>query len=331
MKVAGTSGSVDGAKRGASSAPRGQYRRPTPARSRTSIRRVVFQACRTRSGLAGAIVVGLIVAGAVVGPTLAPYSPDASLAVPLSQPSLSHPLGTDVLGRDVFSRLLAGGWELLALSAAATLVGVVLGAGLGVAASMFTGVVDDVIMRAVDVLLAFPQLVLALLLVSVLGASWWLLVIAVAIGHLPQVARVLRGASLPLLDRPYVESALALGVPKWRVAWREVVPNLSTTLMVEAGIRFTYSISLIASLSYLGFGLAPPAPSWGNMISENQVGLAVNPWAVVGPVLAIICLTVGVNLLTDAVAREALGVSELDVGVSEVSVDQVTVGAPEVP
>jgi peptide/nickel transport system permease protein len=163
-------------------------------------------------------------------------------------------------------------------------------------------------MRAVDVILAFPQLVFALLLVSILGPKIWLIVLAVAISHAPQVARVTRAGALDISERDFVKAMQILGIPGRRIIRRDVLPNLTSVLMVEIGLRLTYSILVIAGLSFLGFGLQPPAASWGLMINENRVGLIANPWGVLMPAILIALLTIGTNTFTDSVARASLGV-----------------------
>jgi peptide/nickel transport system permease protein len=163
-------------------------------------------------------------------------------------------------------------------------------------------------MRGVDVFLAFPQLVFALLLVSIAGPKLWLIVLAVGISHAPQVARVLRSATLDVSEREYVKAVEMQGMRPIKVMTKEIIPNLIAPLMVETGLRLTYSIVIIAGLAFLGFGQPPPAPSWGLMINENRIGLASNPWAVVVPVILIALLTIGTNTFTDAVASVAIGV-----------------------
>ena len=163
-------------------------------------------------------------------------------------------------------------------------------------------------MRTVDVLLAFPQLVFALLLVSIIGPKLWLIVIAVGFSHAPAVARVLRAAALDISERDYVKSVELQGVKRAKVMWSEILPNLVSPLMVETGLRLTYSIVTMAGLAFLGFGQPPPAPNWGYMIQENLLGLQTNPWGVVVPVALIALLTIGTNTFTDAVARVAMGV-----------------------
>ena len=269
---------------------------------------VLGRVLRTPRGVTGLVIGGAVVLFAAIGPLVAPRSSTAFVGVPFSKPSGAFPLGTDTLGRDVLSRTLAGGWELLLMAAVATALGVIIGTSLGVIAAYAGGWLDNATMRAVDVILAFPQLVFALLLVSVLGPKIWLIVLAVAISHAPQVARVTRAAALDISERDFVKAARILGVPARKVLSREVVPNLTSVLMVELGLRLTYSILVIASLSFLGFGIQPPAANWGSMINENRVGLVSNPWGVVAPIVLIALLTIGTNTFTDAVARASLGV-----------------------
>jgi peptide/nickel transport system permease protein len=270
---------------------------------------VISGAAKSGRGIVGLLLVGLVVAIAVLGPLVAPHSPTSFVTSTFAKPSASSPFGGDVLGRDVLSRVLEGGWVLLLLAAAGTLIGVVVGATAGIVAAYFGGWTDGIIMRSVDVVLAIPGLVFVLLLVSVIGPKLWLIVLAVGASHAPQVARVMRSASFDVSERDFVKSVKLLGVPSWKVISREILPNLTSVLMVEAGLRLTYSILIIAGLSFLGFGLQPPAPNWGLMINENRIGLVANPWGVVVPTGLIALLTVGMNIFTDSVARVAIGVN----------------------
>jgi peptide/nickel transport system permease protein len=271
---------------------------------------VFRSAARTPRGMIGLALVSFVVLVAVIGPFVAPYSPDtnAPLALDFGRPSAHFLLGTDVEARDVLSRVLDGGWALLIMAACATILGVVVGAAAGVSAAYLRGVRDGIIMRVVDVILAFPQLVFALLLLSLLGPKLWLITIAVGVSHAPQVARVLRSATLDVSERDFVKAAELQGMRPAKVMRKEILPNLVSPLMVEAGLRLTYSIVIIAGLAFLGFGPQPPAASWGVMINENQDGLAQNPWAVVVPALLIALLTIGTNSFTDAFARVTIGV-----------------------
>ena len=275
---------------------------------RGGIAAIARQALRTRRGAIGLALIAIVVLFAVIGPFVAPHPPNALSTIPLSGPSGHAWLGGDFLGRDVWSRLLAGGWALLLLAVLATVFGVAAGTAIGVTAGLLQGKWDSVLMRCVDIGLAFPQIVFALLLVSVAGARPWLVVVAVGISHTPQVARVVRAATLDVSEQDYVKVAESNGVSRWRIMMFEIVPNLVSVLMVELGLRLTFSITLIAGLTFIGFGLRPPAPNWGVMINENRIGLTLNPWGVLAPIALIAILTIGMNMLTDAFASAAIGV-----------------------
>ena len=195
----------------------------------------------------------------------------------------------------MLSRVLWGGREILALALLATAIGIVVGTALGTTAGYVKGALDEAIMRALDVALAFPQIILALLLVSIIGPELWLVCLAVAAIHAPQVARVARAATLRTVEQDHVKYAEAFGIPRRRVILGEVVPNIISPVMVEVGLRLTYSIAIIASLSFLGFGLQPPSADWGLMVNENRIGIQQNPWPVVAPIVMIAILTVGVE------------------------------------
>jgi peptide/nickel transport system permease protein len=260
---------------------------------------------RTRIGVG---IVTLILLIAVFGPLIAPHSPTEFVAVPNSKPSGDALFGADALGRDVWSRFLHGGLSILWMSLAATLLGVVLGVIIGLVAAYARNWLDDVLMRGNDVLLAFPQIILALLAVSALGAKLWLIVLIVGLTHAPRVARVLRGSAQEVVERDFVKAAEAVGEKRSRIIFGELLPNVTSPLLVELGLRMTYSIGLVAAISFLGFGLQPPAADWGLMINENRLSITVQPWSVVLPVLAIGLLTVGTNLITDGIARAAIGI-----------------------
>jgi peptide/nickel transport system permease protein len=269
---------------------------------------ILGRAARSPRGAVGLVLSGLVLALAIVGPFVAPYPPTQTVTATFATPSGAFPLGSDVIGRDVLSRTLAGGWELLAVAAAATILGVSVGVILGISAAYLGRYTDGLIMRIVDIFLAFPQLVFALLLVSVVGPKIWLIIVAVGISHAPQVARVLRSVALEVCERDFVKAVELMDTPAPKVMFGEVLPNLLSVVMVELGLRFTYSILIIAGMSFLGFGIQPPAANWGLMIQENRIGLVVNPWAVIAPTALIAILTIGLNTFTDAVARASLGV-----------------------
>jgi peptide/nickel transport system permease protein len=260
-------------------------------------------------GTVGLVLAGLVIALALIGPFIAPHEPVEFVGIPFQKPAPGLPLGADLLGRDVLSRVLAGGYAILGLSAVATLLGVAAGALLGIMAGYAKGMLDEITMRLLDVAMAFPQTILALLFVSIIGPEMWLVTIMVAAIHAPQVARVARAATLRVAEEDFVRFAEAIGMSPRRIMIREILPNIVNPLTVELGLRFTYSIALIAGLSFLGFGQQPPTADWGLMINENRIGMGQNPWPVVVPVLLIAMLTIGMNLFTDALARAALGLA----------------------
>jgi peptide/nickel transport system permease protein len=260
---------------------------------------------RTRIGLT---LVVLLVGTAILGPLFAPHAPAEFAGVPYAHPGSGTLLGTDSLGRDVLSRFLWGGRSVLGLSVAATAIGLVLGAGIGLVAAYTRSILDDVLMRGMDVVLAFPSIVLALVAVATVGPKIWLLVLVVGLTTAPRVARVTRGASVEVVERDFVQAAEAIGESRAKILVGEVLPNITSTLLVEASLRLTYSIGLIAGLSFLGFGLQPPAADWGLMINENRQGLTIQPWGVVLPVLAIAVLTIGTSLIGDGLSRAAAGI-----------------------
>jgi peptide/nickel transport system permease protein len=265
--------------------------------------RAVMKMWRARIGL---VIVAVLVLFALAGPLIAPHSPTAFVGAPnASSPGL---FGTDSLGRDVWSRFLYGGRSVLGLSVAATLIGVGLGLIVGLSAAYAGGVIDELLMRIADVFMAFPQIVLALLLVTAFGPKVWLIVLTVGISHAPRVARVLRGAGQQVVERDFVKAAEAVGESRRRIIFGELLPNVTSPLLVELGLRLTYSIGLIAAINFLGLGLQPPTADWGLMINENRLAVTVQPWGVLLPVLAIALLTIGTNLVTDGVARAAIGI-----------------------
>jgi peptide/nickel transport system permease protein len=270
--------------------------------------RLLHRALRLRQCRIGLALSGLVVLIALVGPWVAPHSPTEFVGAPFTADAADAMLGTDNIGRDAVSRFLCGGRSLLVLAALSTILGVVLGTAIGLVAGYTRGWVDELLMRTNDVVLALPQLVLALLCITIIGPKQWLLVLAIGVTHAPRVARVMRAATLDVAQRDFVMAVQAMGVPMRRILSSEILPNVTGPLMVELGLRFTFSIGLVASLSFLGLGLQPPAADWGLMINENRIGLTVQPWAVLLPVLAIGVLTVGTNLVADAVAQASAGI-----------------------
>ena len=267
---------------------------------------------RTKIGVG--IFAGIVLL-AVAGPWVAPYSPTEFVAPPFSPPEIPKMwLGSDYIGHDVLTRVLYGGRTVILLSLAATVIGLVLGVTLGLITGYARRWIDESLMRILDVVLAFPQIVLTLLFVSVLGPKLWLIVLMVGISHAPRIARVARAATLEVSQRDFVRAAEAFGVPRRKILFNEILPSITSPLLVEFGLRLTYSIGLIAALSFLGFGMQPPAADWGLMINENRVGIVIQPWPVFVPVLLIGILTVATNLIADGLGRALIGI-ERDTGV----------------
>lgn len=275
----------------------------TAARGGGLLRRA-WRRTRTKVGVALTAAVVLL---ACFGPFFAPYSTTEFVGQPFFAHTAEAVLGTDNLGRDVLSRFLGGGRSVLLLALLCTLFGVGLGIFVALVAGYSRTWVDEVFMRCGDVVLAFPQIVLALLFLSVWGPHPWVIVLTIGLSHAPRTARVMRAAVLDVAGRDYVRAAEAIGLRRWPVRLGDVLPNITGPLMVETGLRFTYSIGLVAGLGFLGLGLQPPAADWGLMINENRIGIVLQPWAVLLPVAAIGLLAVGTNLVSDGIAHASAG------------------------
>jgi peptide/nickel transport system permease protein len=269
---------------------------------------VRFRFARTgygRVGLAGSLLLLALIA---VGPLFAPHDPAGIVSVPLQRPSSQFLLGTDGLGRDVLSRVLWGGRSIVGLAVLATALAYAVGTAIGLLAGYTRSIVDPLLMRAMDVLLAVPPLLFLLVLATGAGRSIPVLVLGVATVHVPSIARIVRAATQEVSTRGYVEAAVARGERVDAVLRREILPNVLGTMLADAGIRLTASILILASVNFLGLGLQPPRADWALMIAENRGGIELQPWAVAAPALLIAFLTISVNLVADSVAR-SLGTS----------------------
>jgi peptide/nickel transport system permease protein len=261
---------------------------------------------RTQIGLAITIMILLV---ALLGPLLSPYEPSAFIGRPFAQPSAEFWLGTDVRGRDVLSRVLNGGLAVVWMSVAAATVGIVLGASIGMLAAYSRGWFAELLMRTMDVFLALPSVIMVLMFVSLLGPQQWLIVLLVGISHMPQVARVMQGVASDIARRDFILFAEALNVPRWKILFREILPNIMTPLMVEYGIRIVWSIAGIAALSVMGYGIQPPDADWGLLINENRGRLATRPLPVLAPALLIALFALGVNLMAEGLSATISGVA----------------------
>ena len=258
---------------------------------------------RQPGGGIGLVLLIAILALAALGPLLGAHSPTEPLSSPSTPPGNGFLLGTDYLGRDVLSRLLHGGRSVILIGLSATSAAYIVGIVGGMCAGYFNNFSDTVIMRAVDVILAFPPLLVLLLLVSGLHPHVWVLVLGVVIVQIPAIARLTRATSLSVSKSSYVEAARVRGDSTLTIWRRDLLRNIMPTLLADFGIRFSISIILVASMNFLGLGLAPPASDWGLMISENQSSIILNPMAVIAPAVMLALLTISVNMVADAYVR----------------------------
>jgi peptide/nickel transport system permease protein len=256
----------------------------------------------------GLIVLVLHLLVAVTGPLWAPYGySQMGTGRPLSGMSLAHPFGIDQLGRDIFSRVVHGSHIVILLSLSGTLLGLVVGAIVGLLSGYVGGWIDEVIQRLLEALISIPFLVLALIAISAAGSEMAgnpvLIVLVVALVYAPRIARMARAAAVDIATRDHVTVARLRGESAWSVMRRELLPNATSVLLVEFALRAGYAPVLIGSLGFLGFGLRPPTPEWGLMISENRALIIISPITVLGPGLSLASLVVGLNLFTEGLAR----------------------------
>ncbi|MBE8716610.1 ABC transporter permease [Cellvibrio polysaccharolyticus] len=251
----------------------------------------------------GFILTVIALLAALAGPWFAPFSPTDLVGMTYGQPDAQAPLGYDVLGRDVLSRVLAGGQSVVWMSIAASAIALFIGAALGVTGAFLRKKTDQAIVWGTDVLIAFPDLILVLLIVSLLGREHWLIVLTVAIAFIPGVVRLSRGIAFNVVSQEFIEAAEMMGYSRWRILFREIIPNILTPLLVHLGVMLTWAVGMLSGLAFLGYGVAPPTADWGLMINENRAGLLIQPIAVFAPVLLIAIFALGTNLLAEGIGR----------------------------
>ncbi len=256
----------------------------------------------------GAGILALHVLGALLGPFFAPYGyAQMGTGIPLSGMSWVHPFGVDQLGRDIFSRVIHGGHIEILLSLCGTALGLVIGAMIGLLSGYVGGWIDNIVQRTLEAFISIPFLVLALLAIAAAGPEAAgdpiLVVFVVALVYAPRIGRMARSAAIDIATRDFVTIARLRGENAWSVMRRELLTNGTSVLLVEFALRAGYAPVLIGSLGFLGFGMRPPTPEWGLMISENRALLIVSPVTVLGPGLALASLVVGLNLFTEGLAR----------------------------
>jgi ABC-type dipeptide/oligopeptide/nickel transport system permease subunit len=263
-------------------------------------RRFLQPLLRQRSAIAGLVIIAIYVVAAVFAPWLATHDPAAQdLMASLQGPSAAHWLGTDSYGQDLYSRLLYGAQLALIIGFASVALGLVAGVAIGLAAGLMGGRTEWVLMRIVDGLLAFPELILAMAFMAVLGLGTENVVYALALSFVGPFARMTRGDVLQVKNQPYIEAARLMGVTTAAIIWRHVLPNVVSPILVQAGMRVSIAILLESGLSFLGIGVVPPTPDWGLMIAEGRAFITMAPWISGVPGVALAILLVALNLLGD--------------------------------
>ncbi len=261
---------------------------------------------KNRAGVIGAIVLLLIVIAAVFAPVLAPYDPTTqNLANRLQPPNLEHLLGTDELGRDQLSRVMHGGRASLTVGLGAMVISVAVGLLVGLAAGFFGGLLDTVLMRLTDGIMAFPVFFLLIAITAITGPSIVNVTIIIGLTTWPVIARLVRGEVLSLREREYVLAARISGATAGQIMRRHLIPNVTPSLIVASTLQVAFSVLTEATLSFLGLGVRPPTPSWGNMLTIAQVNMFIEPWVIAAPAAAVILAVLCLNFVGDAL-RESL-------------------------
>jgi ABC-type dipeptide/oligopeptide/nickel transport system permease subunit len=260
----------------------------------------------TKTAVAGLVFVVLVAFAAIFAGVVAPHSPTANFPVINGTPSRAHWLGTDDIGRDIFSRIIYGGQVSLQATFQIVALALALALPLGLIAGYFGGWRDHLLMRVMDALFAFPPLVLALTVAALLGASLLNESIAIAVVFVPGFVRLIRGQVLAVREETYIEASRSLGAGSWRMIRKHVLPNVASPLIVQVALALGYGLLAEAGLSFLGLGVQPPRASWGGMLSEAYPYLFNDPWALVVPGIAIALTVLSFNLIADGL-RDALG------------------------
>jgi peptide/nickel transport system permease protein len=276
-----------------------------PAERRPS-RRTVTRLLRSRSALAGGVVLLIIVLLTLAAALISPYDPiKTNQRLSLEQPSLEHIMGTDRFGRDIFSRVLFAGQTSLPIGIVSVAIGVLFGVSTGLLAGFYGGWLDTISMRIVDLLLAFPGILLALAIIAILGGSLANLMIAVGIAAIPDYVRITRGTVLSVKEREFVLAARVIGCRGPAIMLRHILPNVVAPVIVLATLGMAAAIITGSALSFLGLGIKPPTPEWGNMLAEGREFLQRAPWVAFFPGGAIMLTVLSINLLGDGL-RDAL-------------------------
>ncbi len=258
------------------------------------------------TGMFGAFLVAVLILTAIFGPILAPYEPTTmDFAATFAPPSLEHPMGTDNFGRDVLTRIMHGARVSLQVGIISVTLATVVGTLLGMIAGYSNRVVDEIIMRAMDILFAFPAILLAIAILAALGKGVANAMIAIGIVYVPIFARIARGEVLAIREEEFIEVAHALGAGRTRILFSHIMPNILSPIIVEISLSLSFAILAEAALSFFGLGTQPPDPSWGNMLSEGRAYIQQSVWLGIFPGLAIMFTVMGFNFLGDGL-RDSL-------------------------
>jgi len=267
-------------------------------RKRSYLRLIVSRFMQNRLGVAGLIFTIVYFIIAIGAPFFITQEPNAMAAADRFQPpSLAHPFGTDRFGRDVFARVFYGARLSLRVSIIVVTVSSAVGVTLGLVAGYFRDFVDEAIMRIIDIMFAFPSILLALVIIAILGPGLNRAIIALAIAYIPIMARITRGSAISIAEEEYVLAAKAYGEGSIGIMFREMLPNMVSAVMVQATITFAFSVLAEAGLSYLGLSAQPPTPTWGNIISQGQNTIEIAPWVSFFPGLMIMLTVLGLTFL----------------------------------
>jgi peptide/nickel transport system permease protein len=272
---------------------------------------VIRAVLRQPSGAIGAAIFFGHITIALLAPYIVPFDPATQDVTAMMQsPSAVHWFGTDRLGRDVFSRTLLGGREAMLISTLSTLVAMIWGSALGIALAQIGGKTDAIVMRCVDAMMSIPWILLVMLFVAVLGTGTPALIPVLGFSYGLSVVYLARAATLDYVARDFVLAAQARGQSRWTIVSRELYPNVRDSLAVQGAMQWSWIFLAVSSLSYLGMGVAPPTPDWGQMISDARGIMQLAPWALIWPMVALSSLVIGMNLLVDAWAR-TLGIDRM--------------------
>ena len=267
--------------------------------------RAFAELAASRSAAVGLAIILFWVFVAAAAPVISPYGPTEMHDARLEAPSLQHWLGTDHLARDVMSRLFWGTRVVVALAPVSVLLGILMAAPLGLLSGYVGGRLDMLIMRGVDILMSFPTLLIYILIIVTFGPSIAVVVISISLGSIPPITRIIRSLVMDVRTKDYVSAARLRGERRGYILLREILPNVSGPIIVDATIRIGYAIMAIGAPGFLGLGIPPPTPDWGGMINEGRQWIFAMPWTVLAPAIALSSMVVGLNLLADGMRENA--------------------------